>query len=60
MRYPCSYMIESDAFQALPAATRNAVYARMKELLRKPNTGPFSESARERAIAMIDKISARP
>jgi hypothetical protein len=29
MRYPCSYMIYSDAFDALPAATKDAVYRRM-------------------------------
>jgi hypothetical protein len=60
MRYPCSYMIESDAFEALAPDIRNAVYNRMKELLRKPDSGPFAESARKRAIAMIEKISARP
>jgi hypothetical protein len=60
MRYPCSYMINSDAFQALPPKVKDAVYRRMKELLRKPNKGPFSESARRHAIAMIEKISARP
>ena len=58
MRYPCSYMIESDAFGALAPDVRNSVYNRMKELLRKPNIGPFSESARKHAIAMIGKISA--
>jgi hypothetical protein len=60
MRYPCSYMIELDAFQALPPEVKSAVYARMKELLRKPNTGPFSDADRKHAIAMIQKISARP
>ena len=60
MRYPCSYMIESDAFRALAADVRKAVYNRMKELLREPNTGPFSDSARKHAIATIEKISARP
>jgi hypothetical protein len=60
MRYPCSYMIESDAFQALSPEVKAAVYRRMKELLRKPNTGPFSDFARKQAIAMIEKISSRP
>ena len=59
MRYPCSYMIESDAFQALPAETKGAVYRRMKDLLREPNAGPFSRAAREYAIAVIEKISNR-
>lgn len=60
MRYPCSYMIESDAFQTLSPEVKAAVYRRMKVLLRKPNTGPFSDSAREQAIAIIEKASARP
>jgi hypothetical protein len=33
LRYPCSYMIYSPAFDGLPAATRNAIYARMWEVL---------------------------
>jgi hypothetical protein len=33
LRYPCSYMIYSPAFDGLPAATRDAVYARMWEVL---------------------------
>jgi hypothetical protein len=33
LRYPCSYMIYADAFDALPSAAKNAVYARMWEIL---------------------------
>src|SRR4051812_1503579 len=33
LRYPCSYMIYSPAFDGLPAATRNAIYARIWEVL---------------------------
>jgi hypothetical protein len=33
MRYPCSYMIYSEAFDALPASVRQAVYARMLQRL---------------------------
>ena len=33
MRYPCSYMIYSDAFAALPAGVRDAVYARLADVL---------------------------
>jgi hypothetical protein len=33
MRYPCSYMVYSDAFGALPAAVKQAIYARMLERL---------------------------
>ncbi len=33
LRYPCSYMIYSDAFDALPPAIRGAIYGRMREVL---------------------------
>ena len=33
MRYPCSYMIYSDAFDGLPPEARDAVYARMWHIL---------------------------
>jgi hypothetical protein len=29
MRYPCSYMIYSDAFDALPPEAKDAIYRRM-------------------------------
>ncbi len=33
LRYPCSYMIYSDAFDALPAAAKDAIYKRMWQVL---------------------------
>ena len=33
MRYPCSYMIYSEAFDALPAGVRDAIYGRLKDVL---------------------------
>jgi hypothetical protein len=33
MRYPCSYMIDSEAFDGLPPAIKQAVYARMVDVL---------------------------
>jgi hypothetical protein len=33
MRYPCSYLIYSEAFDTLPATARDAIYARMWEVL---------------------------
>ena len=33
LRYPCSYMIYSPAFDGLPGATKAAIYARMWEIL---------------------------
>jgi hypothetical protein len=40
MRYPASYMIYSEAFDALPAAARDQVYARMWEILSGRERGP--------------------
>jgi hypothetical protein len=33
LRYPCSYMIYSPAFDGLPGATKDAIYGRMWEIL---------------------------
>jgi hypothetical protein len=33
MRYPCSYMVYSEAFDMLPAAAREAIYARLWRVL---------------------------
>jgi hypothetical protein len=37
LRYPCSYMIYSDAFDALPPQARDAIYERMWRVLSKPS-----------------------
>jgi hypothetical protein len=39
-RYPCSYMVYSPAFDALPAAARDAVYARLDAVLNGRETAP--------------------
>jgi len=41
MRYPCSYMIYSPAFDGLPAAAREAVYRRMWAILSVPGKLPM-------------------
>ena len=38
MRYPCSYMIYSEAFRALPAAAKAAIYRRMWRVLSGSDT----------------------
>ena len=40
MRYPCSYMIYSAAFEALPAGVRQAIYARLKDVLSGSDRAP--------------------
>ena len=37
LRYPCSYMIYADAFDALPPQARDAIYERMWRVLSKPS-----------------------
>jgi hypothetical protein len=39
MRYPCSYMVYSPAFRALPAEVKSAVYLRMADVLLAPDPG---------------------
>jgi len=38
LRYPCSYMVYTEAFDALPAAAKQAVYRRMIDILAVSNT----------------------
>jgi hypothetical protein len=40
MRYPCSYMIYSEAFDALPSEARSAVYERMWQILSGKDPAP--------------------
>ncbi len=49
MRYPCSYMIYSAAFNALPAEAKNIIYARIPEVL---NT-KFSVTDRQAVIEIL-------
>jgi hypothetical protein len=49
-RYPCSYMIYSKAFDAMPAAARSAVYARMQVVLAGRDPAP-----RYKRLTMADR-----
>lgn len=51
MRYPCSYMIYTAAFDAIPAGTKDAIYRRMWEVLSAPQ--PRLSAADRRAIVEI-------
>ena len=56
MRYPCSYMIYSPLFDALPATAKEAIYARMWEVLSGQDKEPPSSRlslADRRAIVEI-------
>ncbi len=50
LRYRCSYMIYTEAFDALPAAAKDAIYARLSVILAGRETG-----ARYRALSMVDR-----
>ena len=39
LKYPCSYMIYSPAFDALPAESKTAIYARLADVLSGKVTG---------------------
>jgi hypothetical protein len=55
MRYPCSYMVYSDAFDGLAAPIRQAVYRRMWGILSGEITGPaYSALSRENRMAVIE------
>ena len=55
IRYPCSYMIYSDAFDGLPAAARDAVYRRMYAVLSGAEQAPrYSRLSPSDRRAIID------
>jgi hypothetical protein len=57
LRYPCSYMIYSDAFDALPAAARDRIYARLWRVLSGGETdrryGRLSAADRRAVIEIL-------
>jgi hypothetical protein len=57
LRYPCSYMIYTPAFAGLPGAVRQAIYARMWEILSGHDTAVkyarLSESDRAAVIDIL-------
>jgi hypothetical protein len=63
LRYPCSYMIYSEAFDALPESAKDAIYQRMWKVLSGPLAGKSAEvkkysrltSAGRRAVVEILK-----
>ena len=62
MRYPCSYMIYSRAFDELPDDARNAIYARLWEILSGKEKAPrYSKlSAADRAAIASILVETKP
>jgi hypothetical protein len=57
LRYPCSYMIYSAAFRALPIDVRSAIYGRMWDVLSGRDTAPkyarLSEADRRAVVEIL-------
>lgn len=57
-KHPCSYLIYSDAFAALPAPIREKVYERMLEILTGKETGAeYQRLARESRRAILEILA---
>lgn len=58
LRYPCSYMIYSSAFEALPAAVRQNVYRRMIAILTGPADKRFERTSAADRLAVLEILRA--
>jgi hypothetical protein len=62
MAYPCSYMIYSKAFEALPFAAKRLVYARMRDILAgraiEPRYAQISRSERQAVIEILQETKS--
>jgi hypothetical protein len=57
MKYPCSYMIYSEAFDGMPEAAKNAVYRRMWQVLSgKEGDARYSRLTSADRVAVIEII----
>jgi hypothetical protein len=58
-RYPCSYLIYSSAFLALPSEVKAAIYARLAEVLSGRDTGPaFARLGAAERLAIAEILRA--
>jgi hypothetical protein len=58
-RYPCSYLIYSDAFLALPLEVKAAIYSRLAEVLSGRDTNPaFSRLGGAERLAIAEILRA--
>jgi len=55
MRYPCSYMIYSEAFDGLPVEAKDAIYKRMRRILSgEENDGKYAQLSRADREATVE------
>ena len=58
-RYPCSYMIYSEAFDALPADVRDLVYGRLKTILSGEDRAPkYARLTQADRVAILEILRA--
>jgi hypothetical protein len=58
-RYPLSYLIYSEGFDALPLSVREHVYAKLAQILRQPDPGaPYSSRSAADRHAAFDILAA--
>jgi len=57
LKFPCSYMIYSDAFNALPSVAKDAIYARIWQILsggeRQPRYAHLSKTDRQAVLEIL-------
>jgi len=62
MRYPCSYLIYSEPFDALPGAVKQAIYARLWAVLsgtaREPRYARLQAADRQAVIEILRETKA--
>jgi hypothetical protein len=59
LRYPCSYLIYSEAFDEMPAVVRERVYERLWQILSGKDTDPkFASLSREDRKAILEILLA--
>lgn len=59
LRYPCSYMIDSEAFEALPSVAKNRVYKRLWEVLTgEDESDVFSAMSGDDRQAILEILTA--
>jgi hypothetical protein len=60
MRYPCSYMILSEAFDGLPATAKTAIYRRLKDVLegreRSPRYARLTAPDRQAVLEILREL----
>jgi hypothetical protein len=59
MRFPCSYLIYSDAFDQLPSRATEAVYQRLWKVLSGQESGPpYNRLTRDDRVAVVEILKA--